>query len=149
MSKENVEIVLDQWDAWSDGNLDRWAQGWDPEVVVVAPKGWPEGDVEQGIEAWRRQAQRLRDTWAEARIEVDEIRDVKDRVLVRFRYVTVGEDTGIPFETPHGRRLLRQRAKDHAGVFRLDDGRRPRSSRAAGVGGLPANPPYLPGRMNP
>jgi hypothetical protein len=25
---------------------------------------------------------------------------VKDRVLVRFRYVTVGEDTGIPSETP-------------------------------------------------
>ena len=74
--------------------------GLGPEVVVVAPKGWPEGDVERGLEAWKRQAQRLRDTWAEARIEVDEIRDVKDRVLARFRYVTVGEDTGIPFETP-------------------------------------------------
>ena len=30
MSEEDVEIVLDQWDAWNDGNLDRWAQGWDP-----------------------------------------------------------------------------------------------------------------------
>ena len=43
MSQENVEIVLDQWDAWSDGNLDRWAQAWDPEVVVVRPEGLARG----------------------------------------------------------------------------------------------------------
>jgi ketosteroid isomerase-like protein len=102
MSQENVEIVLGQWDAWNKGDLDRWAQAWDSEVVVVAPKGWPEGQVERGLGAWRRQAERLRDTWAEARIEVDEVRDVKDRVLARFRYVTLGGDSGIPFETPHG-----------------------------------------------
>jgi ketosteroid isomerase-like protein len=100
MSQENVEIVLGQWDAWNNGDLDRWAKAWHSEVVVVAPKGWPEGEVERGLDGWRRQAQRLRDTWAEARIEVDEIRDVKDRVVARIRYVTIGGDTGIPFETP-------------------------------------------------
>src|SRR5687767_88260 len=99
MSQENVEIVLGQWDAWNNGNLDRWAQAWDPDVVIVAPKGWPEGEVERGLDAWRRQAQRLRDSWAEARVEVDEIRETKDRVLAQFRYVTLGTDTGIPFET--------------------------------------------------
>jgi ketosteroid isomerase-like protein len=87
-------------DAWNSGDLDRWAQAWDPEVVVIAPKGWPEGAVERGLDAWRRQAQRLRDTWAEARVEADEIWDVEDRVLARIRYVTLGADTGIPFETP-------------------------------------------------
>jgi ketosteroid isomerase-like protein len=102
MSEENVEIVLDQWHAWNDGNLDKWAQAWDPEVVVAAPKGWPDGDVTRGLDAWRRQGQRLRDTWAEARIEVDEIRSVKDGVLARIRYVTVGGNTAIPFETPMG-----------------------------------------------
>jgi hypothetical protein len=45
-------------------------------------------------------AQRLRDSWAEARIEIDEIRPVEDRVLARFRYVTKGAGTGLPFETP-------------------------------------------------
>jgi ketosteroid isomerase-like protein len=99
MSQENVEIVLGQWDAWNDRNLDRWAQAWDSEVVVVAPKDWPEGAVSRGLHAWRLQAQRLRDTWAEARIEVDEIWDVDDWVLARIRYVTLGADTGIPFET--------------------------------------------------
>jgi len=100
MSQENVEIVLGQWDAWNNGDLDRWAQAWDSEVVVVAPEGWPDGAVERGLGAWRRQAQRLRDTWAEARVEVDEIRDVDDRVVARIRYVTTGGETGIAFETP-------------------------------------------------
>ena len=35
--------------------------------VINYPR--PEGEVERGLEAWRRQAQRLRDTWAEARID--------------------------------------------------------------------------------
>jgi ketosteroid isomerase-like protein len=100
MSQENVEIVLGQWDAWNNGDLDRWAQAWDFEVVVVAPEGWPDGAVERGLGAWRRQAQRLRDSWAEARVVVDEIRDVDDRVVARIRYVTTGGETGIAFETP-------------------------------------------------
>ena len=99
MSQENVEIVLGQWDAWSTGDLDRWAQAWDSETVVFAPKGWPEGEVTRGLDAWRRQGQRLRDTWAEARIEVDEIQGVEDRVIARIRYLTLGADTGIPFAT--------------------------------------------------
>jgi ketosteroid isomerase-like protein len=100
MSRENVEVALGQWDAWNNGDLDRWAQAWDSDVVVFAPEGWPDGAVERGLAAWRRQAERLRDTWAEARVEVDEIQDVEDRVVARIRYVTIGGDTGIPFETP-------------------------------------------------
>ena len=100
MSQENVEVVERQFKAWSVGDLDEWAKAWDRDVVVVAPKGWPEGEVERGLDAWRRQAERLRDTWAEARIEIDEIRAVEDRVVVRIRYVTKGADTGLPFETP-------------------------------------------------
>jgi ketosteroid isomerase-like protein len=100
MSQENVEVVLEQWDAWSSGDMDRWARAWDSDVIVFAPEGWPDGAAERGLDAWRRQAQRLRDTWAEARIEVDEIRDVEDRVVARIRYVTLGGNTGIPFETP-------------------------------------------------
>lgn len=100
MSRDNLEVVLGQWDAWNEGDLDRWARAWDSEVVVVAPKGWPDGEAEHGLDAWRRQARRLRDPWSEARVEVDEIREVDDRVLARIRYVTLGKETGIPFETP-------------------------------------------------
>lgn len=60
MSKENVEIVRRSFDLWSEGSLDEWAQAFDPEVVVQPPDGWPEGEV-RGLDAWLRQAERLRD----------------------------------------------------------------------------------------
>jgi ketosteroid isomerase-like protein len=62
VSEENVEIVLRQWELWNEGEFDKWAQVHHPNVVVVAPEGWPEGAVSEGIEAWRLQAERLRVT---------------------------------------------------------------------------------------
>jgi ketosteroid isomerase-like protein len=100
MSQENVEIVRRQFELWSQGNLDEWARHWDPDVIVVGPEGWPEGDTYRSLDAWRRQAERLRDSWEEARAEVDEIRPVgDDRVVTRFRYVTRGRDPGMSFDT--------------------------------------------------
>ena len=101
MSEENVEIVERQFKAWNAGAFDEWAATWARDVEVFAPEGWPEGGVFRGLNAWRRQAERLRDTWAEARVAIDEIRPVEDdRVVARIRYITKGADTGLPFETP-------------------------------------------------
>ena len=101
MSQENVEVVERQFKAWNAGDFDEWAETWTHDVEVFPPEGWPEGGVNRGLDAWRRQAERLRDTWAEARAEIDEIRPVEDdRVLARIRYVTKGAGTGIPFDTP-------------------------------------------------
>jgi ketosteroid isomerase-like protein len=101
MSQENVEIVRRANELWSEGNLDAWAKHWDPEVVVMAPEGWPEGKVSRGLDAWRRQTERLRDSWDDARVEIDDISPVgRDRVVTRFRYVTRGKDPGMTFDTP-------------------------------------------------
>jgi ketosteroid isomerase-like protein len=101
MSEENIQAVLSQFELWNDGHPDEWSSYYDPDVVVEAPEGWPEGSVSRGIDAWKQQAERLRDTWEEARIEVDEIRSVgPERVVAQFRYVTVGKGTGLAFETP-------------------------------------------------
>jgi ketosteroid isomerase-like protein len=102
MSQENVEKVLSQFELWNKGeDLDAFAHYYDPNVIVDAPEGWPEGSVSRGFDAWKQQAERLRDTWEEARTEVDEIRPVgRDRVVAQIRYVTVGKDPGMAFETP-------------------------------------------------
>ena len=101
MSQENVEIVLRHWNLWNEGDLDGWARFFDPDVVVAAPEGWPEGTVSEGIDAWRLQAERLRNTWKEARAVVDAIRSVgENRVLAEIRYVTRGDDPNISFNTP-------------------------------------------------
>jgi ketosteroid isomerase-like protein len=99
MSEENLEIVRRQFEAWNAGDFDQWAEAWDRDVEVIAPEGWPDGEVNRGLDAWRRQAERLRESWAEARIEIDEIRPIESGVLSRIRYVTKG-NTGLPFETP-------------------------------------------------
>jgi ketosteroid isomerase-like protein len=119
MSQENVEVVRRQFELWSEGNLDAWAQHWDREVVVMAPDGWPEGEENRGLDAWRRQAERLRDSWDEARVEVDDIRPVgKDRVVTRIRYVTRGKDPGMSFDTPMAAAfVLRERKITRAQYF--------------------------------
>jgi ketosteroid isomerase-like protein len=102
MSEENVRCLLRALELWNEGDLGpRWRELYDPEVEVIAIEGWPEGSVEPGIEAWRRQAQRLREGWEKARVEVDEIRSIgEDRVFAQIRYVTEGSDSGISFDTP-------------------------------------------------
>ncbi|MGH2955514.1 MAG: nuclear transport factor 2 family protein [Solirubrobacterales bacterium] len=100
LGDRNVEIVLRQWRAWSAGDLEGQIRFYHPDVVVLAPEGWPEGPRFEGVEAWKRQSARLHETWEDASAEVDEIEAVgEDRVIVRLRYVTTGKD-GIAFETP-------------------------------------------------
>ena len=41
MSQENVEVVRRQNELFSKGDLDRWADYWDPEVVVTQPRLMP------------------------------------------------------------------------------------------------------------
>ena len=110
--EENVRVVLRAFELWNEGDLDGWADLFDPDVLVIAPEGWPEGPPTEGFEAWKRQAQRLRETWREARADVGEVRAVgRDRVLARLRYVTRGEGTEISFDTPM------------TGLFTLEQGR--------------------------
>jgi len=101
VSEENVEIVVRQFELWNAGDLDAAMDDYAPDVVVESPEGWPEGSVSRGVDEWQRQAQRLRDTWDEARADIEEILPVgDDRVVARFRYVTSGKDSGLSFNTP-------------------------------------------------
>ncbi len=101
MSEENVEMVRAWFEVWNapDGDLDELRRFFDPAVVVIPPDGWPEGPA-RGIDAWKRQAESLRKTWAQARMEIDEIYAAgDDRVVSHMRYLTHGNDDSIAFET--------------------------------------------------
>lgn len=98
--REHIEIVkrtADQWNrrAWSELEA-----ALSPDVTVVPPEGWPEGDTVRGFEAWRRQIETLKDSWEEERVEVVEITRFGDRLLAKYLWTTRGMDSGIPFETP-------------------------------------------------
>jgi ketosteroid isomerase-like protein len=101
MSQDNVEIVRETIEAF---NRDEESSRWHPEVVVVPPEGWPEGgEVVHGLAAWQRQMERLRDSWADTRLEIDDIRSVdEERVVWTLRWLTTGKDSGLAFETAMG-----------------------------------------------
>ena len=104
MSQENLAIVRDTFGRFetNDPNFRDFSH-WDEDVVVTPPEGWPEGGEVRGLDAWRRQTERLRDSWEEARIEIDEMDAVGDeRVLTIFRYVTRGRDGALAFDTTMG-----------------------------------------------
>jgi ketosteroid isomerase-like protein len=103
VSDDNLEIVRRQFELWNEGDLDAAIAHYHPDVVMIAPEGWPEGPRTDGADAWRRQAERLRDTWGRARVEIDELRAIGDeRVVARIRYLTEGADKAISFDTPMG-----------------------------------------------
>ena len=98
-----MKTVRSWFEVWNapDGDLEELRRFFDPDVVVIAPDGWPDARETRGVDAWMRQAERLRNTWAEVRSEIDEIRAVgDDRVFAHVRYLTRGADDGIAFDTP-------------------------------------------------
>lgn len=129
MSEEHLEIVSDVLTRFGEGDWEE--ERWDEEVVVTPPRGWPEGGAIQGREAWRRQVDRLRDSWETARVEIDEMHPVSnDRVVTRFRYITRGEGE-LSFDREMGSiHTLRDRTIVRVDFFASADD----AFRAAGIG---------------
>jgi ketosteroid isomerase-like protein len=101
VSQENLRIVREAFGRFetTDPDFSHWHQ----DVVVIPPEGWPEGGEVRGLDAWRRQIERLRDSWEAARIEIDEMEAIGDeRVVTIFRYVTRGRDGALEFDTTMG-----------------------------------------------
>jgi ketosteroid isomerase-like protein len=55
MSQENVEVVGAMFDTWNAGDMDAFRELYDPDVIVRAPKDWPEPGPFVGREALMRQ----------------------------------------------------------------------------------------------
>ena len=99
MPLENVEIVRRWFELWTERDWEAFGAIHDPDVMVIPPEGWPDGEVSRGRDAWTRQSMRLKDSWESDRNELDEVRDAGNHVLARTRWITTGKDSGIDFET--------------------------------------------------
>jgi ketosteroid isomerase-like protein len=102
MAADHVEMLRRTADYWNERAWASMETLLTPDVTVVPPDGWPEAETIEGWDAWKRQIERLKDSWEEDRIEVEDIRqlDPGDRFLVTYRWTMRGKDSGIPFETP-------------------------------------------------
>ena len=96
-----MSVVRRSADAWNQTDWEALQAIYAAEVVVVAPREWPEAEGARGWEQWRVQIERLKESWAIERIEVDEIRAVPDgRVFARFSWVASGRASGTPTVVP-------------------------------------------------
>jgi len=102
MSQEHVAVVLLNLDAWHRGDLDAWLATAHPEVEWYSEVA----RRVEGSEVVYRGHERLGSYWEEWRsvwdveVEVDETRDLGDRVLVLGRVRAQGEASGVGLEGP-------------------------------------------------
>ena len=114
MSQENVEVARALFTAWNAGNMDALRQLYGPDVIVRAPKAWPEPGPFVGREAVMRQWEQQREIWDADYLEaISDFIDAGDRVVVRFIWHAAGrgpeagmEMTGV--NTVHRGRIVSQ-----------------------------------------
>jgi ketosteroid isomerase-like protein len=93
MSQENVEAARKGAEAFISGDWELYTASLDPHVLLRLDPRWPEQRI-YGREAAVNFARSARELMgSDARIE--EIRDLGDRVLVRFYWETRGEHSGL------------------------------------------------------
>ncbi len=96
-----MSVVRRSADAWNRTDWVALQAIYAPEVVVVAPREWPEAEDARGWEEWRVQIERLKESWEIERINVDEVRALsEDRVFARFSWVASGRASGAPTVLP-------------------------------------------------
>ena len=94
MSQENVEVVRQMYDAFSRGDLDGALNYLDPEVTIDATHR-VDGRIGRGREKVPAILAEWLGTWDEWREEVEDIRDVGDRILVVSTQRGRGKGSGI------------------------------------------------------
>jgi ketosteroid isomerase-like protein len=101
MSRENVAVVGQVFDAFNRRDWAAWESRHHPEVEWRDPPELPDAGIHHGVGAIRRFFDELLETGDEWHVEVDEIESVgQDRVLMRGRSVLIGRVSRIPLEDP-------------------------------------------------
>ncbi len=95
MSRENLEIVREIYEAWMSGD---WAYDrLDPEIAMVESQTLPGAASAFGLEAVQRYMKSFNRYWEEIRFEPQEYIDAgADRVVVVARLVGRGKGSGVP-----------------------------------------------------
>jgi ketosteroid isomerase-like protein len=117
MSAEDIEAIKRGIEAYNAGDLDGLIATADPEVRFTPMRKLLEGGEYIGHEGLRQFVADMDEEWAERGLDVEELRDLGDRVLVLGDWHAIGRDTGTQIRYPvawlcemKGGRLLRMRA---------------------------------------
>ena len=113
MSQENVEVLRAYFTAWNAGDMDAVRESFNPDVVAVAPDGWPEPGPFVGRDVLMRQWNEMRETFdADQITPIGDVVEIGDTVAVRFIWRGVGHGPDADLEatglyTVRGERITR------------------------------------------
>jgi ketosteroid isomerase-like protein len=100
MSRENVEVVREAFEAYVEGNLERSGQLLDPEVEFRGTVGGlEEGRVAHGLpQIVQTFEEEDLEAWEERRLEAEEFVDAGDDVVVLLHEYRRGRGSGVELE---------------------------------------------------
>jgi ketosteroid isomerase-like protein len=114
MSEENVEIVREVYERWSEGDFGASLDLLDPHVVLVHEPDFEGGGPSYGIEAVVAFTRGMLEAWTHFTIEAEEIIPASDSVIVGVHQRGVGRGSGVATElhyfmvwTFRGRKVIR------------------------------------------
>ncbi len=113
MSLQNREVVRAYFAAWNAGDMDAVREFLSPDVVAIAPDGWPEPGPFVGRDVLMRQWNEMRETFdADHIMPIDDVMEVSDAVTVRLIWRGVGHGPDANLEatgvfTVRGERITR------------------------------------------
>jgi ketosteroid isomerase-like protein len=93
------EIVERAFDAFQREDWELLQSLWEPDGEIVGPQPWPESGTMSGWPAVLAQFKRLKDSWAEDRLEIIEHSRSGERLCTRFLWSVRGEASGLESET--------------------------------------------------
>jgi ketosteroid isomerase-like protein len=126
MSRENVEVVQANLEAWNAGDMDALRDKYDPDAMIVRGlEGWPESDPLLGRDAVMGYFEQLRESWDADTFEaISDFVDIGDRVVVRllWRGAGRGPDMSVEFTIIYtlrdGRVFYQEHFWEHADALR-------------------------------
>jgi ketosteroid isomerase-like protein len=91
MSQGNAEIVRAALEAFEGRDSEAWVECFHPNAEVLLPRNVLEGGSYRGREGVSRALADAFETWADFRFDIQDIRELDDRVVVLGRTTAVGK----------------------------------------------------------
>jgi len=91
----NADRARAAFDALFGRDFAAWKSAFDPDVVYIPTKEWPDSAPRRGPDEMERFMRGIYEDWDQWDISIREIRDNGDRVLVETRVNAVGATSGI------------------------------------------------------
>jgi ketosteroid isomerase-like protein len=98
VSQERVEAIRRVYERWAEGDFQSGVEPFDPDVVFVMGRDFPESGVYHGVEGVRDYTRGFLEPWTHITIAAEEITEAGDSVVARVLQRGTGEGSGAVTE---------------------------------------------------